>query len=144
MFRKPAMAAGMSIVAATASGQEFPYKPIRMVTELAPGTGGDVFLRRLLPHISEALGQPVILDNRPGAGGVVAAEVAVRATPDGYTVLAASQNALVMGRFLSTANRVDVFRDLVPVTQLWKATTLLLAGPTLPAKSVAELVQLVP
>jgi len=64
----------------------------------------------------------------------------VHATPDGYTVLAASQNALVMGPFLSKANSVDVFRDLVPVSQLWKATTLILAGPTLPAQSVAALI----
>ncbi|MPZ46710.1 MAG: tripartite tricarboxylate transporter substrate binding protein [Betaproteobacteria bacterium] len=129
------------LIAASAFGQEFPYKPIRMVTELAAGTGGNIFLRRLLPDMSAALGQPVGLDNRPGAGGVVAAEAVMRAAPDGYTVLAASQNALVMGRFLSKTNKVDVFRDFVPITQLWKATTLLVVGPSSPVKSIPELLE---
>jgi tripartite-type tricarboxylate transporter receptor subunit TctC len=121
--------------------QPFPHKPIRMVTELAAGTGGDINMRRLLPQLSDAIGQSVILDNRPGAGGIVAAELVMRALPDGYTLLAASQNALVMGRFLSKTNKIDVFRDLVPITQVWKATTLILAGPNLPVKSIDELLQ---
>jgi tripartite-type tricarboxylate transporter receptor subunit TctC len=134
------IAAGAALIAAKAHAQEFPYRPIRMVSELAAGTGGDVFLRRVLPHVSAALGQPVVVDNRAGAGGLVAAELVARAAPDGYTLLAASQNALVMGRFLSKANTLDVFRDLAPITQLWKATTLVLAGPSVPAKSVPELI----
>ena len=86
-------------VSGPALAQDFPYRPIRMVTELAAGTGGDIFLRRLVPHRATALGQPVIVDNRSGAGGIVAAEVVMRAAPDGYTVLAATQNALIMGRY---------------------------------------------
>jgi tripartite-type tricarboxylate transporter receptor subunit TctC len=123
------------------SAQQYPYKPIRMVTELAAGTGGDVFLRQLLPPISGALGLPVIVDNRPGAGGVVAAEAVARAAPDGYTLLAATQNALIMRPFLSKTNTVDVFKDLAAVTELWKASTLILAGPGLPVKSLAELIE---
>ena len=123
------------IATAASSAQAFPEKPIRMITELAAGSGGDVYLRRLLPHISSALGQPVVLDNRAGAGGVVAAEFVARAAPDGYTVLAATQNALIMRRFLAKTNSVDVFRDLVAVSEVWKATTLIVAGPTVRAKS---------
>jgi len=133
---------GIAVFAAIPAGgsaQTFPDKPIRLVSELAAGTGGDVALRRILLPLSATLGQPVVLDNRAGAGGIVAAELVARASPDGYTILAASQNALVMGRFLSQANALDVFRDLVPITQLWNATTLIVAGASSPAKSVAEL-----
>jgi tripartite-type tricarboxylate transporter receptor subunit TctC len=141
MTRRAAIAAVALGIATSSGAQQYPYKPIRMVTELAAGTGGDVMLRRLLPHFSGAVGQPVILDNRPGAGGIVAAEVVTRAAPDGYSVLAASQNALVMGRFLSKANNLDLFKDFAVVTQLWKATTLILAGPNRPGKSIGELIQ---
>ena len=61
--------------------QEYPHKPIRLVTELAAGTGGDVNLRRLLPHAYAVLGQPLVLDNRAGAGGIVAAALLTRAAP---------------------------------------------------------------
>jgi len=128
------------VAASPACCQTFPYKPIRMVAELAAGTGGDVYLRQLLPAIASAIGQTVIVDNRPGAGGVVAAEFVARAAPDGYTLLAATQNALIMRRFLSKTNTVDVFKDLVAITELWKATTLILAGTALPVKSLAELI----
>lgn len=142
MNRTRVLALGFALIAASAAGgQPFPYRPIRMVTELAAGTGGDVYLRQLLPHISGSIGQAVIVDNRADAGGLVAAEFVARATPDGYTILAASQNALIMRRFLSKTRGVDVFTDLVPITELWKATTLILVGPALPVKSLAELIE---
>jgi tripartite-type tricarboxylate transporter receptor subunit TctC len=136
-----ALVFSMALIATSgAIGQPYPYRPIRMLTELAAGTGGDVFLRFLIPAISENLGQPVIIDNRAGAGGLVAAETVARAAPDGYTILAATQNALIMRPFLTKAPGVDVFKDLAPVTAIWKATTLILTGPALPVKSIAELI----
>ena len=134
------MLAACLVAARGACAQDFPRKPIRLVTELAAGTGGDAYLRQLLPALAAAIGQTVIVDNRPGAGGAVATEVVARSAPDGYTLLAATQNALIMRTFLSTAKSIDVFKDLVAITQLWKATTLIVAGPSLPVKSLSQLI----
>jgi len=120
--------------------QGFPTKPVRIITEYGAGTGGDLLLRILLPHIATNLGQPVVLENRDGAGGVRAAEAVKYALPDGYTVLAASQNALIVRRFLSKRISVDVFKDLVPITAVSKSTTIVLANESLPVKSLAELI----
>jgi tripartite-type tricarboxylate transporter receptor subunit TctC len=139
LARMLAFAAALTVTS-VAVGQPYPYRPIRMLTELAAGTGGDVYLRFLLPRFMEDIGQTVILDNRAGAGGLVAAETVMRAAPDGYTILAATQNALIMRPFLSKSPGVNVFKDLVPISQIWKATTLILAGPAIPAKSLGELI----
>ena len=135
-----ALACGL-IAASSVCGQPFPNKPIRLVTELAAGTGGDAYLRQIVPLISANVGQPVVLDNRAGAGGLVASEAVARATPDGYTLLAATQNALLMRRFLSKTRGVDVFTELVAIIEVWKATTVIVVGPALPVKSLAELIE---
>ena len=123
----------------TAYPQGFPIKPIRIVTEYGPGTGGDLFLRILMPYVANNLGQPVVLENRDGAGGVRAAEAVARSLPDGYTILAASQNALIVRRFLAQTISVDVFKDLIPITAVTKSITIVLSNESLPVKSFAEL-----
>jgi tripartite-type tricarboxylate transporter receptor subunit TctC len=128
------------MAASSVCGQSFPDKPIRLVTELAAGTGGDAFVRQMVPLVSANLAQPLVVDNRAGAGGLVAAEAVARATPDGYTLLAATQNALVMRRFLSKTRGVDVFTELAAIIEVWHATTVIVAGPAVPAKSLRELI----
>src|SRR5512132_3964985 len=140
LARVVALACGV-IIASSAGGQPFPDRPIRLVTELAAGTGGDVYLRQIVLLMSANLGQPVVIDNRAGAGGLLAAEVVARATTDGYTLLAATQNALIMRRFLSKTRGVDVFTDLAAITHVWNATTVIVVSPALPVKSLTELIE---
>ena len=84
-----------------AHAQDFPNKPIHIITEYSPGSGGDVFFRALATHFSSLSAQPWVVDNRPGAGAMLAVDAATRATPDGYTILVASQNVPVTRLFLS-------------------------------------------
>lgn len=130
----------LASVLSPALAQEFPSKPIRMIVEYPAGTGGDGFLRVLATHMSKDLGQQVIIDNRPGAGGLLAAEAVARSVPDGYTVLAASQSPLIIRPFVAKGQGLDVFRDLMPVTKVYNATTLILAHKSFPGNNLADLI----
>jgi tripartite-type tricarboxylate transporter receptor subunit TctC len=91
--RSPAILATLlsPLFIAGASAQSYPVKPVRVVTQFAAGAAGDVLTRIVTTHLQESLGQAIVVDNRPGAGGVVAAETVARATPDGYTLLVAGR-----------------------------------------------------
>src|ERR1700694_5634302 len=78
-------AVGFSVVALNAQGQKYPIKPIRLISAFAPGGGTDILARSIAAPVSESLGQPVVVDNRPGAGGTTGSELVARAVPDGYT-----------------------------------------------------------
>jgi tripartite-type tricarboxylate transporter receptor subunit TctC len=127
-------------LAPAVSAQNFPTKPIHLIVEFAPGTGGDLYLRKAFTAVATVVGQPVVIDNRAGAGGVLAAETVAHATPDGYTLLAASQNVPLIRPFLSKSNTVTLFKDLMPVTQVYKSTTLIVANPQLPVKSLPDFI----
>src|SRR5688572_17970989 len=86
MIRRAIVAAAVFIPIAVAA-QTFPSKPVRILLQFAPGGSGDVSLRVLAPHLTADLGQPIVIDNRPGGGGVVAAELLMRSPPDGYTLM---------------------------------------------------------
>jgi tripartite-type tricarboxylate transporter receptor subunit TctC len=88
--------------------------------------------------MAKELGQPVVIENRAGGGGLVAAEAVARSAPDGYTVLAASQSPLIIRPFVAKGQSLDVFRDLVPVTLVYNAVTLLLAHKSFPASTFTE------
>jgi tripartite-type tricarboxylate transporter receptor subunit TctC len=121
-------------------GQQFPAKPVHMVTEFSPGSGGDLLIRVVAAPMGEMLGQPVIIENRGGAGGVIAAETVIRAAPDGYTILAATPNALIARRFLARSQSFDVTRDLQPITAVGETTTVVVANPGAPVKTFKELI----
>lgn len=136
-----AMALPLGAGVATVQAQEYPSKPIRIVLEFAAGAGGDVMLRVVTGQLSNIMGQPVIIENRAGAGGVVAAESVIRANPDGYTLLGATPNAIIVRSFLSKSNNIDWRRDLTPITGLWNTPSMVMTSTTLPVNSMKELIE---
>jgi tripartite-type tricarboxylate transporter receptor subunit TctC len=120
--------------------QNFPSKPIHLVTEFTAGSGGDLLIRVVATPMAEILGQPVIVENRGGAGGVIAAEAVIRAAPDGYTILGATPNGLISRRFLARSQSFDVTRDLQPITAIGETTTVVVANPSAPVKTFKELI----
>ena len=127
--------------AATAAAQPYPAKPVRMVVPFPAGGGIDGVARLLSPKLSEHLGQPVVIDNRGGAGGTVGTELVARAAPDGYTVLATFASH-AMNATLYTNLAFDTLADLAPVTLIATVPNILVVNPTLPVKTVKDLIAL--
>ena len=128
-------------VVACASAQGYPSKPIRFVVPFAPGGGTDLIARTLSVRLSEALGQPVVVDNRAGAGGVIGADMVAKALPDGYTLLMGTPGPLTINPAL-VANMPYTLADFAPVALATVSPFILVVHPSVPAKSVAELIAL--
>ncbi len=119
----------------------YPDKPIRAVLPFPPGGGTDSMARVILPRISQAIGQPIVIDNRPGAGGVIAAEIVAKSAPDGYTILFASSTGVTATPSLYKLP-YDALRDFTPITLFATAAFILAVHPQVAATSVKELVAL--
>ena len=130
----------LTLVAGSAGAQAYPVKPIRVISEYGAGAGGDIFFRPLAVQLGAATGQQWIVENRPGAGALLAVETAMRSPADGYTVLLASQNVPVTRRYLSRAKPIDPNVDLTPIAALWRTTLVIASHPSFPAKSLKELI----
>jgi len=124
-----------------ALAQAFPSKPVRISTQFAAGGSGDVSLRTLAPHMSQDLGVPVIIDNRPGGGGLLAADFVAKSAPDGHTLVSGTSATQIILPFLRKDLPFDPVRDFTPVTQLYSATTLIVAHPSVPGASLRELIE---
>jgi tripartite-type tricarboxylate transporter receptor subunit TctC len=127
-------------VSSVASAQTYPVRPVRMIVGFAAGGATDIAARALAQKLSEALGQQVIVDNRPGAASMVAAENVARGAPDGYTMLFANATISMPSLFAKLA--FDVQKDLRPLTLVGYGPLALTAHPSLPVTSVKELVAL--
>lgn len=124
-----------------AYAQGYPSRPVRVIAEFGAGSGGDLLLRAVQPALAESLGQPLIIENRPGAGGIVAAEQVARSAPDGYVIGAFTPNALISRRFLAKGGAgIDVLKDLTPLTAIGETVTLVLANQSSPVKTMKELI----
>ena len=132
----------LGIVLPGASAQNYPVKPIRYIVPFPPGGGQDLVVRALAPRMSEALGQTVLVDNRPGAATMVGAELAAKAPPDGYTVFNGSNTTLSINPNLYSKVPYDPIRDFAPVTYIASLPNLLVVHPSLPVRTVKELAAL--
>ena len=121
--------------------QDYPAKPIRFIIPLAPGGGGDILARSIAQKLNEKWGQPVIVDNRPGGGGVIGTEVVAKAPADGYTILMIATNHTVNPSLIPKLP-YDAIADFAPVTQLTASPNILVLHPSLPATSLKELIAL--
>jgi len=124
-----------------ATAQAYPARSIRLIVAFAPGGSLDRAARIVAPKLSEALGQQVVIDNRPGAGGNLAAELAAKSAPDGYTLFVTGIGLVVNVSLYKTLN-YDPLKDFAPITQLGSTYNVLVAHPSLPVRSVRELIAL--
>jgi len=122
-----------------AHGQEYPNKPIRIVVGYAAGGGNDIIVRVLVPRMSEFLGQPVIVDNRPGAQSILAADLVARAAPDGYTLLMGPSGPMTMNPAIYSKLPYSPLRDFAPITMIGSFPLILVVSPSLPVRTVKEL-----
>ena len=137
-----AFAATMFVLASGVAAQTYPTKPIRLLVPSTPGGSVDTLARTIGPRLAERWGQQVIVDNRPGAGGAIAAELVAKAPPDGYTLLIGTVASLASNVSLQKRVPYDPAKDFAPVTLLATQNLMLLVHPSIPAKSVKELVAL--
>ena len=125
----------------TIMAQNYPDKPIRLIVGYTPGGGNDIAARLIAPKLSEALGQTVIVENRPGAGTNIAQELVAKSAPDGYTLLLGSP-ALAINRSLYKKLPFDALRDLTGVSLFAVSPNILVVNPAVQAKNIKELIAL--
>lgn len=125
-----------------AQAQDYPNKPIRLVVPFPPGGPNDIIGRVIGQKMQELLGQPIIIDNRPGAGGTLGTDNVAKSEPDGYSIAIASAGALAISTALQEKVLYDPLKDLAPITLVAKVPEVLVASTTLPVANVRELVAL--
>ena len=133
------MALAAVLVASTAMAQ-YPDRPIRGIVPFAPGGANDVMARVISPQITKLLGQPVIIDNRPGALGHIGIEATAKSKPDGYTILFSATASTVLPA-MSKAMRYDPIKDIQPVAEIGQGPYVVVVNPKVPATSLRELIE---
>jgi tripartite-type tricarboxylate transporter receptor subunit TctC len=138
--RRAALAlAGTALAAPALAQAEFPTRPLRMVIPFPPGGGSDILGRLLAHRIGEVLGQPVVPENRSGAGGNIGTDAVAKAPPDGYTLVTVF-NTIVVNQFVFRTMPFDLRKDLAPIARVALAPTIIAAGPKLKAQNLAEVI----
>ena len=137
----PLLATALALYAAPGLAQPYPSKPIRLVVGFTPGGGVDINARLLGPKLTELLGQPVVVENRPGAATNIATEHVAKSAPDGYTLLITTP-AIAVNMALYRKVPFDALRDFAPVSLFSESPNILVVHGAVPAREVSELVAL--
>ena len=146
--RRQLIASGLAATASISLGRSafaqdaYPARPIRVIVPHAAGGGVDILARNLGEHIRPLLGQPFVVDNKPGANGMIGAQLAASAVPDGYTLLMASAGEIAISPHLFRKMQYDPFKDLQPITLGTKVPNVLTVHPAVAAKNAEELIAL--
>ncbi len=141
LSRRGLLAASLTLPA-LARAETFPSRPVRLIVPLAAGGSADASARMLAEPLSAALGQPVVVENRPGGGGTLGAQLVARAAPDGHTLLYGTPGPQVVNPHLMRSVPYDPERDFAPVSGYKRAPNLLVVHPSLPVRSLEELIAL--
>ncbi|WP_137176786.1 tripartite tricarboxylate transporter substrate binding protein [Roseomonas sp. AR75] len=141
LSRRTLIAAGLALPA-VARAQAFPSRPIRLICPFAAGGSADASARMLAEPLGAALGQPVVVENRPGGGATIGAQAVARATPDGHTLLYGTPGPQIINPWLMRSVPYDPVKDFAPVSGYKRAPNLLAVHPSIPANNLAELIAL--
>lgn len=142
LWARLAVAAVFACHAGVALAQQYPTHQIRLISPYEPGGGTDILARLLAKELTSSLGQPVVVENRPGAGGVVGTQVVVSAPADGYTLLLASPSPITVMPHLRDDMHYAPLKDLAPITEIAEMPALLVVNPAVPAHTLEELLAL--
>lgn len=134
--------AALLACAGNACAQVWPAKPLRLIVPYPPGGSADILARAIGQKLADGLGQPVAIDNRPGAGTAIGAEAAAKSPPDGYTIMLGTVSSHAINPALNPALKYDPLKDFAPVSLVASIPFVLLVHPSLPARSVQELIAL--
>ena len=135
-------AVALAACCAAVGAQSFPAKPLRIVVPFSAGGPTDITARLIAPRMTELLGQPIVVDNRAGATGIIGAEMVAKAPADGYTLLFGTASVVAINMVTHSKLRFDTLRDFLPLTPVMTTTTILVVHPSVPAKSLKEFVGL--
>ena len=131
----------LSVLCSLANAQTWPVKPVRIVLQFPPGGSTDVVARILAQSMTTALGQPVVVENKPGADGAIAAEYVMRSDPDGYTFFLASNTPMMQVPLLRKKPPYDPVKNFTPISMVGRYVYVLVANPNVPAKNAKELLE---
>jgi tripartite-type tricarboxylate transporter receptor subunit TctC len=141
-FRAVLAALSFTLAAGIAAAQSYPSKPIRLIVPFPAGGATDVLARAISLHASEKLGQPLVIDNKPGAGGTIGSDLAAKAEPDGYTLLIATGSTHSIGPIINPKIPYQVERDFVPIVEVASTTSVMVVSKALPVRNLQEFVRL--